>query len=620
MSAAERAELLDVIEEVIGLGSFVWVPGKTIAWSRGFYRLLGLDPEVPATPEAYYARVHPDDRARVIMGAQTVVTRGTVDIFPYRLVRADGTVDWVIGPYRVERDEQGNLARVVGAIVRITEQHLINERLAQVNALLADTQRAAGIGSYSYDLGTQRLEWSDELYRLLGVVPGTPIDNTFSRQLVHEDDRPHQEEWATRIIAGETMPPFLARMKRPSDGRMVFVEAIARLVQRPTGPCIVGVAQDVTARVEMEQELRHVARTEAVGALAAGVAHDFNNYLTVLSAQLDMMRLHGGTARPNDLDTMNLALDRCAALVRQLLAFARKSPYRPERLDLAARVDTVRALFERVVEPSLRIEIVQSARPVVQGDATQIDGALMNLLVNARDAMEEGGTLRVELDERDLVEGDPRLEGRLTPGRYARLAVSDTGVGIAPEHLPHVFEPYFTTKTMDRGTGLGLAAVLGTTRQHGGAVHIDTAVGRGTTVEIYLPVSGGKTGPMKAVTTSAGLAPLRVLLVEDLAGVRDALAALLRGEGHTVDTAVDGRDALDQLHAHGPYDLVISDVTMPRMSGTELARELTRCVPPVPVLLMTGYSDHAAAQAVAVTLDKPFGRDELLAAMARVLR
>jgi CheY-like chemotaxis protein len=173
---------------------------------------------------------------------------------------------------------------------------------------------------------------------------------------------------------------------------------------------------------------------------------------------------------------------------------------------------------------------------------------------------------------------------------------------------------------MDRGTGLGLAAVLGTTRQHGGSVHIESEIGRGTTVELFLPVSGGKTGPMRAVSAGGSVSPIRILLVEDLAVVREALAALLASDGHTVDTAVDGRDALDRLHAQGPYDLVISDVTMPRMSGIELARELTSSVPPVPVLLMTGYADHSAAQAVAITLDKPFSRDDLIAAMARVLR
>ncbi|KAB2894186.1 MAG: PAS domain-containing protein [Kofleriaceae bacterium] len=622
MSATERAELIDVIEEVVGLGTFTWVLGQTIAWSRGFYRLLGIDPSIPAAPEMYYERVHPDDRARVIMAAKAVVTRGTVETFPYRIVRPDGSFDWVIGPSRVDRDADGNVTRLIGTIVRVTESHLANERLAQVNALLADTQRAAGIGSYSYDVNARRLEWSDELYRLLGVPPGTPIDGAFAESLVHPEDRAREKEWAAQLFSGETLPPLCVRWIRPSDHKTIYLESISRLVQRPAGPCVVGISQDVTARVEMEQELRHVARTEAVGALAAGIAHDFNNYLTVLSAQLDLMRLNGGPPRPRDLDTMNVALERCAGLVRQLLAFARKHPYRPERLDLAERVETVRALFERVVEPTVQIEVVVNGRPMVQGDATQIDGALMNLLVNARDAMAGGGKLTVELDERDLAEGDARLEGRLPPGRYARLAVSDTGVGIAPEHLPHVFEPYFTTKTMDRGTGLGLAAVLGTTRQHGGAVHIESVVGRGTTVEMLLPLSGmqGKSGGMRVPAVASALAPLRILLVEDLRAVREALAMLLEGEGHQVDTAIDGRDALDRVRDHGPYELVISDVTMPRMGGLELARELAAMVPPVPVLLMTGYADHAAAQSVAVTLDKPFSREELIAGMARVLR
>jgi PAS domain S-box-containing protein len=485
MSSAERAELVEVMEEVVGLGTYVWIPGKTISWSRGFYRLLGLDPNEPAAPEMFYARVHPDDRARVIMAASTVVTKGTVDTFPYRLVRDDGSSDWVAGSTQIEHDADGNVARVIGTILRITDLHGANERLAQVNALLAETQRAAGVGSYVYELASRRREWSDELYRVLGVTPGAVVDDALAGTLVHDDDRQHQREWGAAVARGESMPPLLARMVRADDKRVIYVETRARLVQRPGGPCILGVCLDVTARVEMEQELRHVARTEAVGALAAGVAHDFNNYLTVLSAQLDLMRLHGGVPRPKDLDTMNSALERCAGLVRQLLAFARKHPYRPERLDLAARVETVRALFERVVEPSLNIEVAITTRPVVQGDATQLDGALMNLLVNARDAMTGGGTLRLELDERELAEGDPRLEGRLTPGRYARLAVSDTGVGIAPEHLPHVFEPYFTTKRT--GTGLGLAITRKIVEALGGAIRLESRPGLLTRIEIELP-------------------------------------------------------------------------------------------------------------------------------------
>lgn len=619
IAARERGDLIEVVEEVVGLGTYVWVPGRDLAWSRGVFRLLGLDPQVPVTADVYYRHVHPDDRARVVMAASTVVTRGEVESFPYRLVRADGSFDWVRGNVIVERDAAGAVARVIGTIVRITDSYQAAERLAQVNALLADTQRAAGIGSYVFDLTTGRLEWSDELYRVLGVDPATPIDGALAHHLVHEDDRARQYDWGRRVAQGERLPPLLVRIVRPSDGRVVYLESISRRVERPGGPCVVGVSNDVTARVELEQELRHAARAEAVGALAAGIAHDFNNYLTVLAAQLELLRLDGGAPSARDLDVMGTALERCAGLVRQLLAFARKLPYRPERLDLAGHVEGVRHLFERVAGGAVALEVVITARPTVEGDATQLDGALMNLLVNARDAMPAGGTIRVTLDELELAAGDPRLDGRLVPGRHARLAVRDTGTGIAPELLPRVFEPYVTTKSGDGGTGLGLAAVLGTARQHGGTARIESAPGQGTTVELLLPVMTG-VGAAAVAPAHAREAPraLRLLLVEDMAPVREALAALLRGEGHEVTTAVDGQDALDRLATTG-VDLVLSDVSMPRLSGVALARALRARVPPIPVVLMTGYADHGEAHDVALTLDKPFSRDELVAAIERVL-
>jgi CheY-like chemotaxis protein len=227
--------------------------------------------------------------------------------------------------------------------------------------------------------------------------------------------------------------------------------------------------------------------------------------------------------------------------------------------------------------------------------------------------MPDGGTIKVALAE------VARDGGELPAGRYARLAVTDTGTGIAPEHLPHVFEPYFTTKANDRGTGLGLAAVLGTVRQHGGEVTIASEVGTGTTVEVLLPIADSTgDGRVAARTEAAPVAALTLLLVEDLEIVRVALASLLELEGHAVTTAPDGRAALDLVEAGAVFDLVLSDVEMPRMDGVTLARALIARTPPVPILLMTGYADHAAAAGVAVTLNKPFSRDELIAAMARV--
>jgi two-component system, cell cycle sensor histidine kinase and response regulator CckA len=614
LPTGDRGELLDMIEEVMGLGLYVWEPGRRVRWSRGMYRLLGLDPSRPVPAAHYYEHVHPDDRARVVMASTTVLTRGMVEEFRYRLRRPDGTVDWVAGAGWVERDgEDGPVARVVGTIVRVTDVQRADDNLAQVNALLADTQRAAGIGSYVYNLTSGTLEYSDELYRLLGIEPGTRVDGMAAHRLVHVEDAVRQLEWGTRIAAGELLPPLLARIVRPADGRTVYLESIARRVERAEGPCVVGVSLDVTARVALEEELRHAARTEAVGALAAGIAHDFNNYLAVLAAQLDLSRLQGGTLRPTDHETMMGALERCAGLVRQLLAFARKHPYHPEPLDLATQVKAVAALFERVSGAAVRTVLMIADRPVVHGDSTQLDGALMNLLVNARDAMPGGGTIEVALAE------VTRDRGELPAGRYARLAVTDTGTGIEPEHLPYVFEPYFTTKANDRGTGLGLAAVLGTVRQHGGEVNIASEVGTGTTVEVLLPIAD-PTGDGRVVVRPepAPVAAMTLLLVEDLEIVRVALASLLEMEGHVVTTAHDGRAALDLVESGAVFDLVLSDVEMPRMDGVSLARALIARTPAVPILLMTGYADHAAAAGVAVTLNKPFSRDELIAAMARV--
>jgi PAS domain S-box-containing protein len=586
------------------------------------YRLLGLDPAQPVPALSFFDRVHPDDRARVVMASTAVITRGVVDEFRYRLIRPDGTLDWVAGAGWVERDAGGAVRRAVGTIVRITDIQRADARLAQANVLLAETQRAAGIGSYVFNLDTGVMEWSDELYRVVGVDPATPIDGMFAQGLVHADDRARQLEWGARVSQGEILPPLLVRIVRPADGRVVYLESRSRRVDRPEGPCVIGVSLDVTARVALEEELRHAARSEAVGALAAGIAHDFNNYLAVLSAQLDLVRLQGGTLKPEDHETMVGALDRSAGLVRQLLAFARKHPYHPEHLDLAAQVTAVVALFERVSGAAVSTVLAIAGRPVVHGDATQLDGALMNLLVNARDAMPDGGQLRVELGEANLDapldRSDPRVDGELAPGRYARLAVSDAGVGIAAEHLPRVFEPYFTTKAHDRGTGLGLAAVLGTVRQHGGAVRIDSIVGRGTTVEVLLPIVDGAARTASRAEP-APVVTLRVLLVEDLEIVRTALARLLELEGHEVTVAPDGRAALDRVEAGEVFDLVLSDVEMPRLDGVSLARALIARTPPLPVLLMTGYADHAAAAAVALTLNKPFSRDQLVEAMAQVL-
>jgi PAS domain S-box-containing protein len=601
----ERGSILAEVEAEIGIGTYVWEPGARVLWSEGFFRLLGLVPG-PIESLVFFERVHPEDRARVAMAWQVAATEGRVDPIEYRLVQPEGAVRYVIGRGSATV-EGGRVVRVVGTLIDVTEAHEGNERLAEALALLADTQRAAGAGSYVFDLTTGRIEWSDELYRMVGLDPGDPVvDAAYAANVVHPDDQARQAEWTARMLAGEEVEPLLVRCRR-HDGSTIYLESQSRLVQRRAGPCVIGLTIDATARVELENQVRHAAKMDAIGTLAAGVAHDFNNYLTVLSVELDAVSRGRRPASAEAFASMADAVDRCAGLVRQLLAFSRQHPFRPQPVDLAAQVDAVVKLFARVASPDVRITAELSAPVVVRADPAQLDGAVMNLLINARDAMPTGGDLIVELTEQALA-----------AGRFARLRVRDTGVGIAADVLPRIFEPYFTTKSPGGGSGLGLAAVYGTVHQHDGWVDVVSTAGQGATFDVFLPLDGGV--PARAASGSKPPAVrLRILLVEDVAEVRTALAALLEDEGHVVEEAEDGAAALARLRAGEAFDLIVSDVVMPRLDGMSLARAVAAEAPSLPVILMTGGSDARDESVAAAWLDKPFSREALLAALTRVV-
>jgi two-component system, cell cycle sensor histidine kinase and response regulator CckA len=600
----ERGSILATIEEDVGIGTYVWEPGVRVMWSQGFFRLLGLVPG-PVESSVFFERVHPDDRARVAMAWQVAARDGRVDPFEYRLVQPDGSVRYIIGRGHAVR--QGSaVVRVVGTLIDVSEAHEGKERLAETLALLADTQRAAGVGSYVFELESGKIEWSEELYRMMGLDPATPIDAAYAGSVVHPEDAARQNEWSARLLAGEPVEPLLVRVRR-ADGSIIHLESFSHLVDRAVGRCVVGVTMDVTTRVELDHQVRHAAKMDAIGRLAAGVAHDFNNYLTVLSVELDALRRGRRTATADDLASMADAVDRCAGLVRQLLAFSRQSPFRPQPIDLAAQVDSVVKLFARVASPDLAIHTELISPLIVRADPAQIDGAVMNLLINARDAMPKGGELTIALDEQVLA-----------AGRFARLRVRDNGMGISADVLPRIFEPYFTTKAPGGGSGLGLAAVYGTVHQHDGWVDVISTEGQGATFDIFLPIHGDT--PSRAAHGSTPPAPrMRILLVEDVAEVRVALAALLEDEGHVVEEAPDGAAALERIRAGESYDLVISDVVMPRLDGVSLARVLAEEDPLTPVILMTGGSDARDADVGAAWLDKPFSRDALLTTLARVV-
>jgi PAS domain S-box-containing protein len=629
VSAAEEATLLPEVERAAQLGSYVWKPGGQVAWSDGFYRVLGLEPGAGLQTEEFFARVHPEDRARVLAAYESVAAGNDVSATTYRIVRPDGEVRHLTGCATVTRDQSGAVVRIIGTIVDVTESYRAAVRLASASALLADTQRAAGVGSFVFDFATQKVERSDELCRILGVPLGSVGTPEETSDIIHPDDRDRQVEWGRRVASGEEMPPLLVRVIR-SDGQLRHLETRGRRVEGEEGVRMLGVCIDITGRVELEQGLHRAARMEAVGTLAAGLAHDFNNHLTVVAMQSALMRRSATAEQASALGVLDQAVEQCATLTRQLLVFARQERVEPRPLLLNLVVQEFANMFRRVAGPSIQVQADLPDHPVlVEADPGQLEGILMNLALNGRDAMPVGGTLELSLSDQEVADDEATREGR-ERGLYARIEVRDQGVGILPEHLPRLFEPYFTTKELGKGTGLGLASVYGTVHQHRGFVRVDSRPGVGSSFQVYLPVAPAGATPeiAEGATLVESLVVSRgalVLVVEDTDQLRELVAAELCSFGYRAEKARDGAAALDRLAAGDRPAVLVTDLLMPAISGADLARRVAVSAPEVAIVFMTGYADPDILRSLSSEfpsseiLRKPFSIDELAIAIERAL-
>jgi PAS domain S-box-containing protein len=363
---------------------------------------------------------------------------------------------------------------------------------------------------------------------------------------------------------------------------------------------------DITERVQLELQLRHVQKMEAMGQLAGGVAHDFNNLLTVILGQAQLLTRqleHDAPAR-RGLAEIAAAAERAAALTRQLLAFSRKQVLERRPLDLNEIIEGMVRMLERLIGESVKLEKdCANGLWLVSADAGQIEQVVMNLVVNARDAMPEGG--RVTLRTANVV---------TDRGEWIEIGVRDTGTGIEPKHLARIFEPFFTTKAAGRGTGLGLAMVYGIVEQSGGSIEVQSAPWEGTEIVIRLPrVEGARAAAAKTETADTGRGSETLLLVEDEDAVRQMVREALEGCGYTVIEAADGNEAIGMLGAHPEVQLLLTDVVMPGMAGPSIVEAARRQRPALRVLYMSGYSENLdIAEGLGVGLiAKPFTPDAL---------
>ena len=448
----------------------------------------------------------------------------------------------------------------------------------------------------------QTLYISPGVERLYGVSAETLVRSPeVGLELIHPDDRARViRAWDTVVAGGEYDEEY--RLVQPG-GVIHWVHARAFPVRDTSGAIyrVVGVTDDITARKQIEEQLRQVQKLEAIGQLAGGVAHDFNNILAAIMMQVGMARaLRGLPPEAAELlQDLQASAQRAANLTRQLLVFGRKQVMQERRVELNELVADLARMLRRVVPENMHLQLTMHPRALmVQADPGMLEQVVMNLTVNARDAMPHGGVLQIETFTRDLSVDDVRPFPGVAPGAFNGVRVRDTGMGIAPEHRAHIFEPFFTTKEPGKGTGLGLATVFGIVQQHHGVILVESQEGHGTTIEVLLPALQ----PAVAVPAEPAPAPLPsprgaqvIVVVEDDAPVREMTRRVLEQSGYRVHVARSGREALEQWDRYDPPpQLLLTDLVMPDgVGGVELAARLQQRHPTLRVVYASGYDpDH----------------------------
>jgi PAS domain S-box-containing protein len=497
---------------------------------------------------------------------------------------------------------------VVGAGVALSRQ--IDARVIAERALSEAEKRtrfaldAVRVGTWEVDLTSGTVEWSETLQTLHGLSPGT-FGGTLEAfvDLIHPDDRADVQRTIEQATRDHTDANLVYRASWP-DGTIHWMNGVGRTFYSEDGVPVrvVGVCMDITDRYVLEAQFRQAQKMEAIGQLAGGVAHDFNNLLTAIRGFAELLadRYQPGDPALDDLAEIRKAAERATALTRQLLAFGRRQILQPTALDLnAVLTDAVQMLRRLIAEDiDLRLRLSPDLRRVI-ADPIQLEQVLMNLVVNARDAMPDGGTLTIETTNVLLDASYARRQGitAAVTGPYALLQVTDSGIGMDSETQKRIFEPFFTTKSPGKGTGLGLATVYGIIKQSGGFVWVYSEVGAGTTFKVYWPsieAPGHERTEPSAISDTSPRGTETVLLVEDEESVRRLGRTLLERCGYRVLQAPDAATAETMAASEaGPIDLLLTDVVMPGASGPELFSRLSRVRPQMKVLYMSGYADDA---------------------------
>jgi PAS domain S-box-containing protein len=600
-------------------------------WSDEVYRIFGYEPRAfPASNEAFFARVHPDDVEPIREAVRQALENGTAYEIEHRIVRPDGTERIVEERARIECSEDGRPLRLVGTVLDITDRRRIEEALTGGDAgsrLLSQLVEHSHDAIISATLDGVITTWNPAAELVFGWKTSEIVGRPLS--VLVPPDRQHELE--THLdLAGRAVPRGAyetTRVRR--DGSLVDVEISLSPIIDATGTAIgaSAIIRDITQQKRLAAQLQHSQRLESVGRLAGGVAHDFNNMLMAITgyAELVLMDLPADSPSREDLRELLSSAERGARLTRQLLAFGRRQVLHPVPLDLNAVLRDIEGILRPLTSSDVSLRLRLSTEPaLVVADRAQIEQVVVNLVANARDAMAHGGSLDIETSVVDIGADGALPHPSIEPGRYVRLAVRDTGIGMDADVQSRLFEPFFSTKPRGTSTGMGLATAYGIVKQSGGFITVESAPEHGSTLRVFLPLrpAGATTGaavPGRAVQQPGGTNQT-VLLVEDDEAVRHTTKALLERMGYTVLDAGTPSAALRLLREQtAGVDLVLTDILLPEMSGIRLAETIRADHPDIAIVCMSGYpdaTDRDGLEPGVNYLSKPFAADTL----ARVLR
>lgn len=646
------------------VGTWVWdVFNDRVTADERFSRSFGLSAErcrmgIPIS-EAF-GSIHPDDLLRVDGDIKKAMACGGSFRCEYRVRQYDGCYRWVEASGRAEHDIRGEAIRFPGVLMDIEGRRAAEAERDKMSALLRTFTAAVPGVVYAKDRQGRMLVANQGTTELIGKPPEFYLGKTDAEFLEDKEQARLVMETDQRIMRSGKAEQVEERVNMADGSAVVWLSAKAPLFNE-SGEVVglIGSSIDVTARKNAELALLELNRTlqkrideaiaeretveatlrqsqkmEAVGQLSGGIAHDFNNLLAGITGSLDMIKLRLSQGRIADVEryaaVASGAIERAATLTHRLLAFSRRQTLVPSCTDVNRLIGGMEELIQRTVGPAIRLKVdLKAELSTCLVDGAQVENSLLNLCINARDALKEGGTIHVSTSNEVLNRG-PDLDGELQPGTYLTICVADEGSGMSEETLSRAFEPFFTTKPIGAGTGLGLSMVYGFAKQSGGHVKIRSAIGMGTTVCLHLPhYSAPVDATDEEVTPPVPESTLRdmtVLVVDDEPTVRMFVSEMLAGIGYKVIEAFDGVSGLQILESNSPIDLLITDIGLPGgVDGREMVAKGRNSRPALPVLFITGYAEPSIfsdpiSEPHTHLITKPFSLEKLISCVNSLIQ